>query len=101
MSPAPNGEGQGEGLVGHEERRMKYEKSGMKKIIIILGIVLLGGCFSDTYAFASRKEKKKKKNKTEQGQQPKVASNISALIEAKKSEITGNEDKAEEQLRAY
>jgi tetratricopeptide (TPR) repeat protein len=95
------GRGQGEGLVEHEERRMKYEKSRMKKKLIILGIVLLGSVFSDTYAFAGHKEKKKKKNKTEQGQQPKVASNISALIEAKKSEITGNEDKAEEQLRAY
>ena len=50
----------------------------------------------------SEGQKDKKKNKTDQnGQQKKVASSISMLIEAKKNEITGNEEKAEELFRQY
>jgi tetratricopeptide (TPR) repeat protein len=65
-----------------------------------LGFVLLGMTLSGPYAFGSHKDKKKNKSKTEQGQ-VKVASNISALIEAKKYEITGNSEKAEELFRSY
>jgi tetratricopeptide (TPR) repeat protein len=51
-------------------------------------------------SFASTGHKDKKKHKTGQDG-PKVASNISMLIEAKKNQITGNDDKAEEIFRQY
>ena len=51
----------------------------------------------ESYASPSHKGKK---HKTELADQ-KVASNISMLIEAKKDEITGNNDKAEELFRQY
>jgi tetratricopeptide (TPR) repeat protein len=71
----------------------------MKKVIIILVGVLVGvGSFSGSYASGSHKDKKKK---TDQSQKSRVASNISMLIEAKKNEITGNEEKAEELFRSY
>jgi predicted Zn-dependent protease len=72
----------------------------MKKIIIILsGILLLWGYSPDSYA--SKNHKEKKKHKTDKFQENAPVSNISMLIEAKKSDITGNVDKAEEQFRDY
>jgi tetratricopeptide (TPR) repeat protein len=68
----------------------------MKKLITIL-IALL--CFFPG-SFASPGHKQKKNHKTDQPGQ-KVASNISMLIEAKKNEITGNEDKAEDLFKQY
>ena len=70
-----------------------------KTLIILIGVLLLVGFFSDSYGLSSPKEKKK--HKTDQSQQARVASNISMLIEAKKNEITGNVDKAEELFRQY
>ncbi len=72
----------------------------MKKAIIVLfGTVFLICFFQDSYVFGSQKEKKK--HKTDQTGKQRVASNISMLIEAKKNEITGNTDKAEELFRQY
>jgi tetratricopeptide (TPR) repeat protein len=68
----------------------------MKNLLIIL-IALI--CFLPG-SFASPSHKDKKKHKTGQDG-PKVASNISMLIEAKKNQITGNDDKAEEIFRQY
>jgi len=76
---------------------MNYEL-GMKKIVVILiGIVLLG-CFGLDANAKSHHGKKHKSDKTLQG---KAASNISMLIEAKKDDITGNQEKAEELFRQY
>jgi len=50
---------------------------------------------------ASTSHKEKKKHKTDQSSQQKVASNISMLIDAKKNQITGNVEKAEELFRQY
>ncbi|MGA2823084.1 MAG: tetratricopeptide repeat protein [Bacteroidales bacterium] len=72
----------------------------MKKTLVILIGGLLLVCFSqDSYGLANHREKKKQK--TDQSHQARVASNISMLIEAKKNEITGNEEKAEELFRQY
>jgi tetratricopeptide (TPR) repeat protein len=72
----------------------------MKKgVIIFIGVLMLVGCFPDSYGLNSQKEKKK--HKTDQKSQQKPASNISMLIEAKKNEITGNTEKAEELFRQY
>jgi len=70
-----------------------------KNIIIIIGVALLVCFFSDSYGFTSHREKKK--HKTDQADKPKLASNISMLIEAKKNEIIGNVEKAEELFRQY
>jgi tetratricopeptide (TPR) repeat protein len=72
----------------------------MKKALIILIGVLIVVCSSrDSYGFAGQKEKKK--NKTDKTGQPKVVSNISMLIDAKKYAITGDSEKAEELFREY
>jgi tetratricopeptide (TPR) repeat protein len=72
----------------------------MKRILIILFSVLVLGCFfQDSFGSVSHKEKKK--NKTDQAVKQKLVSNISMLIDAKKNEITGNVDKAEDLLRQY
>jgi tetratricopeptide (TPR) repeat protein len=52
-------------------------------------------------SFGSKGPREKKKHKTDQAGQPNVASNISMLIEAKKNEIIGNVEKAEELFRQY
>jgi predicted Zn-dependent protease len=70
-----------------------------KALIILIGVLLLVCSFSDSYGLTSHKEKKK--HKTDQSHQARVVSNISMLIEAKKNEITGNEEKAEELFRQY
>lgn len=68
-----------------------------KNIIIFLGILLVLGSVQTT-GFAGNKEKKKHKaDKT----QTTVASNISMLIDAKKYDITGDQEKAEELFRQY
>jgi predicted Zn-dependent protease len=70
----------------------------MKRVFIILTcLFLLFGYVPVSYGLASHKEKKHKTSQSEQ----KVASNISMLIEAKKSEITGDEKKAEELFQQY
>ena len=70
----------------------------MKRVFIILtGVFLLFGYVPASYGLASPKEKKHKSSQSEQ----KAASNISMLIEAKKSEITGDEKKAEELFSQY
>jgi tetratricopeptide (TPR) repeat protein len=61
--------------------------------------MLLMVCSYGSYGSASPKEKKQ--HKTGKADQQKVASNISMLIEAKKNQITGNEDKAEDLFRQY
>jgi hypothetical protein len=62
----------------------------MKRVFIILtGLFLLFGHVPVSYGLAPHKDKKHKGSQPEQ----KVASNISMLIEAKKSEITGDEKK--------
>jgi predicted Zn-dependent protease len=76
----------------------------MNRGVKIVGIGLLlawliVGCALTS--FGSSEQKEKKKHKTDQEGQQKVASNVSMLIEAKKNEITGNEEKAEELLRQY
>jgi len=72
----------------------------MKKIFILLiGALLMVCSIPDSYGSTSHKEKKK--HKTDQSKHPRVVSNIPMLIEAKKNEITGNTDKAEELFRQY
>jgi tetratricopeptide (TPR) repeat protein len=71
----------------------------MKKVLIIGIGMLLMVCSYGSYGSASPKEKKQ--HKTGKTDQQKVASNISMLIEAKKNQITGNEDKAEDLFRQY
>ncbi len=72
----------------------------MKNVLIIgLGVLLIVCFYADSYGSASPKEKKQ--HKTGKADQQKVASNISLLIEAKKNQITGNEDKAEDLFRQY
>jgi len=72
----------------------------MKKVLnILIGVLLVVSFLPDSYGSISQKEKKK--HKTDQGDKQKVASNISMLIEAKKNEITGNTEKAEELFRQY
>jgi predicted Zn-dependent protease len=68
----------------------------MKNLLLILFALL---CFLPA-SYASPTHKEKKKHKTDQAG-PKVVSNISMLIEAKKNEITGNDDKAEDLFRQY
>jgi tetratricopeptide (TPR) repeat protein len=71
----------------------------MKRLLIICIGVLLITCFlPQSYVSAGNKEKKK--HKTDLAGQ-KLASNISMLIEAKKNEIIGNDDKAEELFKQY
>ena len=72
----------------------------MKNVLIIwLGVLLIVCFLPDSYGLTSHKEKKN--HKTIQAGRQKVASNISMLIEAKKNQITGNEDKAEELFKQY
>jgi tetratricopeptide (TPR) repeat protein len=66
-----------------------------KKIIFIVIIGLIEGVTMTSFGSLPSKDKKKHPD------QGKVASSVSALIEAKKNEITGNEDKAEELFRQY
>jgi tetratricopeptide (TPR) repeat protein len=71
----------------------------MKKLVSIVLIFSVTAAFSTiSYGHAGKKEKK---HKTDQTQQPKIVSNLSMLIDAKKNEITGNEEKAEELFRQY
>ena len=72
----------------------------MNKIIII-GIGVLVGMFYYTNSYASKTHKEKKKSKTSIAQQARLASNVSMLIDAKKAEITGNEEKAVELFKDY
>ena len=69
-----------------------------KRILIVLIFILVGAFSAISYGHGGKKEKK---HKTDQAQHPKMASSLSMLIDAKKYEITGNEEKAEELFRQY
>jgi tetratricopeptide (TPR) repeat protein len=72
---------------------------GMKNRISLIILILILSCFSVS-GFTIQKEKKQKKAKQTEDQQ-KPAPNISFLIDAKKYEITGDTEKAEETYRQF
>jgi predicted Zn-dependent protease len=67
----------------------------------IIGTILLIMMLVFQDAMASAVPKEKKKSKDEKSQGSKVACNVSMLIDAKRSEITGDKDKAEELFTQY
>ncbi|MCX6244345.1 MAG: tetratricopeptide repeat protein [Bacteroidetes bacterium] len=66
---------------------------------IILSVLLIAGIALTTFGADGQRDKKK--HKTDQDGQQKVASNVPMLIDAKRNELTGNDEKAEEQFRQY
>jgi tetratricopeptide (TPR) repeat protein len=77
----------------------KVHKTGMVRIFSLMIMLLLLTCFSVS-GISDQKEKKPKKGKPTADQQKQTA-NLSLLIDAKKYEITGDTEKAEESYRQF
>ena len=81
------------------ELRMRGNNFRIKKFGFFVTVFLILACFSASGS-SGQKEKKPKKSKQTSDQQ-KIIPNISQLIDAKKYEITGDTEKAEETYRQF
>ncbi len=76
----------------------KY-KMGTKSLFSLIILVLMLACFSSSGSAGQKEKKSRKEKQTTDKQKP--APNLSSLIDAKKYEITGDMEKAEETYRQF
>jgi len=78
---------------------MRDNNFRIKGIVFLVTVFLIISCFSASGSIKQKEKKSKKEKQTAEQQKP--APNLSQLIDAKKYEITGDTEKAEETYRQF